>query len=288
VKITEIPIIVFDTESTGPDPQTARVCEFGIAIFEPGKEVQRRSSRINPGVPIPQDATAIHGISDAMVAGAESFAVLINRIVPWFENRAPCGYNALHYDIPLIARELELAGITWRLRPEVTLDPMVFVSWVHRGDRERKLGAICDAYGVRATRGKAHSAAVDCQMTGELLLAMVARGTIVDDYEAALAVQAQHRVIIDREYDTWGPWIYADRVTGRLRIGAGKHCGRLLADVEKSYLTFIKGLPDMNPNVIKAFENAIKGRHAEELQESLLDVPRGAKTKESGEGDVHR
>ncbi len=63
--------IYYDTETTGVKPDKDRIVE--IAAFDP---VLNKTfvTLVNPGIPIPQEAAAIHGISDAMVATAPNFA----------------------------------------------------------------------------------------------------------------------------------------------------------------------------------------------------------------------
>jgi DNA polymerase III subunit epsilon len=62
--------IYYDTETTGVKPQTDRIVE--IAAFDP-KLDKTFEMFVNPGIPIPEEAAAIHGISDDMVKDAPSF-----------------------------------------------------------------------------------------------------------------------------------------------------------------------------------------------------------------------
>jgi len=274
MKITEAPLGVFDVETTGVKVDEDRVVEFGMALFNPGsKDCERRRVLVNPQRPIPMEAAKIHGISDDKVADCEPFGAHLDRIAPYFKDRVLVGYNAIFFDMPLINADAARCGHSFRITPERLIDVMVFVNWHHRGERSRKLGDISAMYGVVAQRGKAHSAAVDCQMTGELLLAMVKKGIVPDDVDEALAQQERYRVIIDGEYKQWDYWIFRDRQTGRLRMGAGKYAGQLLSEVDKSYLSFmITKATDMRDTVREAFDNASKGKLHEEVQTSIVDT----------------
>ena len=57
------PLICCDTETTGTDPQTARIVEIGFHLFEdvfPGDGPKKEwRSLVNPGVPIPESATKV-------------------------------------------------------------------------------------------------------------------------------------------------------------------------------------------------------------------------------------
>jgi DNA polymerase-3 subunit epsilon len=74
------PLASLDLETTGTDPATSRVVEVGIVKRFPDGGEHVRSWRINPGVPIPPDASTIHGITDADVAPCPLFAAVADDI----------------------------------------------------------------------------------------------------------------------------------------------------------------------------------------------------------------
>ena len=61
--------LVIDTETTGIDPTAARVVELAAVKFRNGEPTARHGMRLNPGIPIPNEATAIHKITDEDVRG---------------------------------------------------------------------------------------------------------------------------------------------------------------------------------------------------------------------------
>jgi DNA polymerase-3 subunit epsilon len=68
------PLAIIDLETTGTDPQSDRIVEIGILKVTPDSRRCQRVLRLNPGIPIPPGATAVHGITDADVAGGLSVA----------------------------------------------------------------------------------------------------------------------------------------------------------------------------------------------------------------------
>ena len=69
----ERPIIFFDLETTGTNILEDRIVEISLIKVNPdGSEIER-TRRINPEIPIPAEATAVHGITDADVAGEPKF-----------------------------------------------------------------------------------------------------------------------------------------------------------------------------------------------------------------------
>ena len=73
------PIIFFDLETTGIDIARDRIVEISMVKVMPDGEEIVRTRRINPGMPIPAEATAIHGITDEDVKVAHFFRKLPSR-----------------------------------------------------------------------------------------------------------------------------------------------------------------------------------------------------------------
>jgi DNA polymerase III subunit epsilon len=235
--------LVFDTETTGIDVTEARIVELGAAYFEHGQFLEVRRMLVNPGIPIPEESSRVHGIVDGLVADKPTFADVGSRFVAHLEGRERgarphlAGYNAISYDVPVLNNELARHEIAHRLDPSLVHDPIVFIRYHLRHLRRRDLASACEELGV--TLERAHSAAADAKATGEVLFRLVERGLIPDRLEAALAVQSDLRQKLEAEWDEFGYWLYRDRDEGFLRMGAGKHCGLPLEVVEPSYLDFV-------------------------------------------------
>lgn len=91
-------VTVVDTETTGIEPDS-KIVEVGILRMRFGKIVERWSSLVNPGIPIPVEATAVHGITNADVANAPTMEQLlpeVNRRIN--DGVALIGYNIYHAD----------------------------------------------------------------------------------------------------------------------------------------------------------------------------------------------
>ena len=77
------PICFFDLETTGVNITTDRIVEISILkVFPDGKE-EKKTWLVNPEMPIPAQATAVHGISDEKVANEPTFTMLANEISTW-------------------------------------------------------------------------------------------------------------------------------------------------------------------------------------------------------------
>ena len=254
-------LMVFDTETTGTDPHNDRVIELGAAYFERGARTELRRTLLNPECPIPAEASQIHGIHDADVASQPKVRDVGARFVAHFDGSVLgghppilAGYNAVSFDVPVINAELERSGFSYRIDPTTVVDVMIFVRWHHRALRSRRLEAMCAHYGVDLRN--AHSAAADAAATGALLLAMVEAQHIPQDSQAALQAQARYAQVLEEEWGRWSYWLYADRGSGELRIGAGKYCGQALSQIDVGYLRYLLNkVDDLPEDVATAFRS---------------------------------
>jgi len=71
--ISDKRIVLFDLETTSPDTKAARIVQFGAVVLEPDDKIRTIEHLIFPGIPIPPEATEVHGISDEMVADCPIF-----------------------------------------------------------------------------------------------------------------------------------------------------------------------------------------------------------------------
>lgn len=105
------PLIVFDLETTGLDLVNDRIIQISyIKIYPEGKE-ERNNIFVNPGKPIPQDVTALTGISDDDVRDSPLFKDIAVKLSENFRNCDFAGFNSNHFDIPMLAEEFLRAGI---------------------------------------------------------------------------------------------------------------------------------------------------------------------------------
>ena len=81
----ERPLVVFDLETTGKRVQTDRIVEISLLKLLPDGTNQIKTLRLNPGIPIPAEATAIHGITDADVANEYSFRQIARSLVAYLD-----------------------------------------------------------------------------------------------------------------------------------------------------------------------------------------------------------
>jgi DNA polymerase-3 subunit epsilon len=108
-------IVFLDLESTSADPMTARIIEFAVALLATDGGRSQWCQRFNPGIPIPPEATEVHGITDRDVAGCPSFSQFAKRIQLGLRGKDLAGYNLRRYDLPLLDEEMRRSGLRLEL-----------------------------------------------------------------------------------------------------------------------------------------------------------------------------
>jgi len=139
------PIAFIDLETTGINITNDRIVELAIVKILPDGTKQVKRKLLNPLMPIPKQASDIHGITDEMVKDAPSFKQVANEIKQFIEHCDLGGYNSNRFDIPMLLEEFLRAGI------EFTVDgkKLVDVQKVFHMMEQRTLSA---AYKFIATK----------------------------------------------------------------------------------------------------------------------------------------
>ncbi|RKW04989.1 MAG: 3'-5' exonuclease, partial [Capnocytophaga sp.] len=116
------PICFFDLETTGIDVSKDRIVEISILKVFPNGNRESKTWLVNPTIPIPAQATAVHGITNEKVAGEPTFKELAKQVHNFIKDADLAGYNSDRFDIPLLAEELLRAGVDFDLKNSVTVD----------------------------------------------------------------------------------------------------------------------------------------------------------------------
>lgn len=164
------PICFFDLETTGTNLAKDRIVEISVLKVFPTGEEKARTWRVNPEMPIPAEATAVHGISDADVADKPVFKQIASDVHSMMKDSDLAGFNSDRFDIPVLAEELLRAGIDFDRRNNVTVD----VQTIFHKMEKRTLGAAYKFYCDKEL-DNAHSAEADTRATYEVLLAQLDR-----------------------------------------------------------------------------------------------------------------
>lgn len=213
------PIIFFDLETTGTDHAKDRIVELALVKIAPDGKRDKYVKRVNPGIPIPAETTAIHGIKDEDVKDCPSFRQIAHNLFDWMKGCDLGGYNSSKFDLPLLAEEFLRCGID----VDFTERSMIDVQQIFFKMEARTLSAAYQFY-CQKELNNAHSAEADIEATIEVLEAQLERyQTLGSD------VPALHKFTTNEEYVD-----YARRIVmkdGNPVFNFGKHKGRKVEDV---------------------------------------------------------
>lgn len=215
------PAIVFDLETTGTSITADRIVEISIIKIQPNGDEEVKTRRINPGIPIPAEATAVHGISDDDVKDCPTFAQIAKALYEWIEGCDLIGFNSNRFDIPMLAEEFLRAGIDPKFHERCMVDVQV----IYHKMEPRTLSAGYKFY-TGQTLEDAHSAEADTRATYEILQAQIERyGEELGDSMEQLSAVANYK----RQVDYAGTLVYNE--AGDILINIGKYKGQLVKDV---------------------------------------------------------
>lgn len=238
------PIVFFDLETTGTNISSDRIVEISLVKLFPDGHVTSKTRRINPEMPIPAEATAIHHISDEDVAGEPTFRQIAASLAQIMQGCDIAGFNSNRFDIPLLDQEFERANVDFDFSKVRFID----VQTIFHKKEPRTLVAAYRYYCGKELED-AHSALADTQATMEVLLAQLEK---YDDLPTEIGALSEY-ASTNRNVDLMGRLIYDEQ--GREVINFGKYKGRIAEEVlalDPGYYTWIMN-GDFSRNTKAAF-----------------------------------
>lgn len=158
-------IVVYDLETTGLDPETCDIIEIGAIKIEKGKITKKFASFVNPGKPIPEEASAINHITDEMVASSPKIEDVILDFYKFCENCIISGYNNNNFDNNFLKKAYQKAGLKFNSE---SIDVMLLARGSSLKTSNFKLTSVAAALGIDLSN--AHRAYNDAFATAKVLL----------------------------------------------------------------------------------------------------------------------
>lgn len=214
------PLVFFDLETTGVNILKDRIVEISIVKLMPDGSEIVKTRRVNPEMPIPAEATAVHHITDEDVASEPTFRQIAKSLAQLFVGCDIAGFNSNRFDIPLLDQEFQRANVDFDFGKAHFID----VQTIFHKKEPRTLVAAYRFYCGKNLED-AHSAAADTMATCEVLKAQLERyDDLPCDVEALSEFASQNRNV-----DFVGRLIYDDQK--REVINFGKYKGRIAEEV---------------------------------------------------------
>ena len=231
LKLTR-PICFFDLETTGIDVAKDRIVEISIFKVFPNGNKESKTWLVNPTIPIPAFATAVHGITNEKVANEPTFKELASQVHAMIKDSDLAGFNSDRFDIPLLAEELLRSEVDFDMKNRVSVD----VQTIFHKKEERTLSAAYKFY-CNQSLENAHSAEADTMATYEILKAQLDRYGDLDNDMKTLADYTTRKKTVD-----FAGFIALNN-EGKEIFTFGKHKGALVDEVldkEPGYFSWIQ------------------------------------------------
>jgi len=169
--IAALTFVVFDTETTGLQPNRDEIVQIGAVRVVNGKIVRGEviDQLVNPGMKIPPASTKVHGVSDAMVADAPDIHTAGRRFHAFARESVIVAHNA-PFDMAFLRRHGAASGLTW---DHPILDTVLLSAVLFGASETHTLDALCERLGVSIPPALRHTALGDAQATAEVLCKML-------------------------------------------------------------------------------------------------------------------
>lgn len=246
------PIVFFDLESTGLLLELDRIIEVGLIKIYPDGKSEELCQRFDPGIKIPSESRAIHGITDEMLRGQPKFGEWAQRLFDFIGDSDLGGFALNRLDIPMLTKEFARAGLHFSMEGRRIADASIIFRERERRDLRTAYRFYCGKELVNA-----HSAAADTRATMEVLEAQLKRySDLPKDMDGLHAFcTAPEPSHVDRD----GKLVWRD---GEAYFNFGKHRYQALAQVIKEdpdYLDWIIQKADFSGEFVEICRQARRG-----------------------------
>lgn len=224
------PLVWLDLETTGLSPQRDRIVEISTLKECPDGACERRTRRLNPGIPIPPEATEVHGITDSDVRDQPPFERIARSLCEFLDGSDLAGFGIARFDLPLLCAEFQRAGVAFQVDGRAVIDAQT----IFRVKEPRDLSAAVRFYLARDLEG-AHESTVDAEAARAVFLAQLERYPELPGDPEELATALRDPTWVDAE----GKLLWR---RSEIVVNFGAHRGKTLRELatsEPDYLEWV-------------------------------------------------
>lgn len=259
--------VCFDLETTGLSAQEDQIIEIGAVKVLHGEIVDSFSSLINPGFPIPAEATAVNHITDAMVSSAPGEEEIIPFFVLFTEG-LPCAAHNVRFDCSFLFAACDRLGVIPSL---VYSDSLQMARKYFPGLPNKKLGTVCEAIGYEI--GEAHRSLSDAKAVHSIIQACLERSRVLSSCEGSYLSHMKLQTTIENAYRTAREAKEFNAAAGDKVLDLCRQDMSLAEDVKKYYEIHGWGMPHFASFKRAAMVYAVRGEFSKAIDacQSAID-----------------
>lgn len=239
----KVPICFFDLETTGTNITQDRIIEIAVIKMMPNGELQKKTNRVNPTIPIPAESSAFHGIYDKDIKDKPTFKEVAKDYARFFEGADLSGFNILKFDVPMLVEEFLRVGVEFDYERKKIIDAQKIYHMMEK----RNLSAAYNFY-CKKELIDSHSAEADTEATMDVLLGqieMYQNQPVIDNTGKKVGIikndmEVLHQLTASSMIDLAGRMIRNEN--GEPVINFGKHKNKIVLQVlkdEPSYYDWV-------------------------------------------------
>ena len=213
------PLAFIDIETTGIDILRDKIVEIAILKIMPDGNTFNKVKRVNPTIPIPAEASAIHGIYDKDVKESPIFSQVVKEVIDFVEGCDLAGFNHIRFDIPLFIEECSRISIDFPIEDRKFIDVQI----IFHKKEPRNLAAAHMFY-CNKELNNSHNALTDVTATYDILLAQLQHYNNLKN-----EIDFLHQLSMDGKVDFAGRIVYDN--DNKERFNFGKHKDKLVEDI---------------------------------------------------------
>jgi DNA polymerase III subunit epsilon len=237
-------VVVLDLKATGKDYKTDWLVQFAALSIEPGDIPRVFASHVNPGIPIPRTATAMHGIHDADVRSSHAFGYFAQDLYDDLADAVLIGYDIKKFALPLLIKEFERCGLTFSIRSRFVIDVLQI-------SREKDPLTLSEAFSVYCGQKLERSELPDQDVDA---IAWVLDGQLKQYPDLPRTIAELHDHLATS--DLLGLFRYGDG--GHEVFNFGKYRGKLLSEVGKTDPDYLRWILESEEEFLEDVREIVK------------------------------
>ena len=247
-----VPILFFDLETTGVDPQVDRIVQFAGVRMNPEHEPVEFTCKCNPEIEISEGASKVHGITNEEAKKYETFDFYGEKLFHLADGAVWAGYNNAKFDVPMFLKEFSRHGFEIPSCAGILDGYKLFTYFHGKGGKGQRTLKAAHLHYCGYEFENAHDAVADIKATINVIDNMIL------EHDGVLEDFLNVSEMVPSNIDYKGMFVF-DMHRKVAVAGYGKYKGVPLSEIPVSYFKWIISTPTFGKDTQKIAERACRG-----------------------------